>query len=355
MKVLLVRGNPRKSGCTQEIADILLHALQQNGAQVFDVNISEKNIKHCLGCFACKNSPQKKCVINDDMAQILDCLKQADLILCLTPVYFYSMSSQMKMFWDRCFPIVEGYKKSDNKFGWENRTSLENRKKFVAISVASGGFKNSFSPILQTWEIIANAMGFDLIANIVRDESLFLKHPNQKLELVKRVKDAFFNLGETLAKNLKIDEKIIADTQLNFSESEDVFLYNSELFWKKLTLKNNSKNSETPTLESVTQKTLNCINASSIKQDVSIEIYFEDFKKSANFLVQKGRLILSSNPQETPDLKISCTSIIWIDFLDKKIKIIEQLSRGNIKLKGNIHIFTHLKVHSTLTKAEPLT
>ena len=67
--------------------------------------VNDKNIAYCKGCGVCNTT--HKCVIKDDMAEILDKMVSADVIVMATPVYFYSMNGQMKTLIDRTVPRYE--------------------------------------------------------------------------------------------------------------------------------------------------------------------------------------------------------------------------------------------------------
>jgi len=74
------------------------------------VVLVEKTINYCTGCYACKGNGQ--CAQKDDMAQLLDSMVVADVIVMATPVYFYTMCAQMKTVIDR---TVARYTKICNK------------------------------------------------------------------------------------------------------------------------------------------------------------------------------------------------------------------------------------------------
>ena len=75
----------------------------------------EKNYRFCLGCFACQRTG--KCVIKDDMAEIVPKMEQADVLVFATPVYYYEMSGQMKTLLDRGNPLfVAAYRFRDVYF-----------------------------------------------------------------------------------------------------------------------------------------------------------------------------------------------------------------------------------------------
>jgi multimeric flavodoxin WrbA len=78
--------------------------------QVEKVVLAEKKINYCTGCYDCKKNG--RCAQKDDMAQILDSMVAADVIVLATPVYFYSMCAQMKTVIDR---TVARYTEITNK------------------------------------------------------------------------------------------------------------------------------------------------------------------------------------------------------------------------------------------------
>ena len=172
MKILAVRGNPRKTGVCQRLGDLFIEGAREAGADVWDVDLSSLDIAPCMGCFSCSAGDKGTCVLKDDMEGLRKKLSTADALLCISPVYFYSMSAQMKIFWDRCFPFIRGYDFDSAKERVVNETNFEvKNKKFVTISVASGRLKGSFEAMSHTYGVISDAMGFEYIADIRRGES----------------------------------------------------------------------------------------------------------------------------------------------------------------------------------------
>ncbi len=105
--------------------------------EVKRIDLYEKNIMPCRGCFSCWKSESGKCVINDDMAGIISAIKEADVIIQSYPLYFYGMPSQMKAMTDRCLQLVMPYmgdkSDSDTTFN-ELRDPSMWEKKLVLIS-----------------------------------------------------------------------------------------------------------------------------------------------------------------------------------------------------------------------------
>ena len=100
IKVLILSGSPRKGGNSDLLCDEFLRGAQESGNQVEKVFLRSKKVAPCNACYYCKNSGGK-CAIPDDMAEILDKMQAADVIVMASPVYFYSIGAQMKAVIDR--------------------------------------------------------------------------------------------------------------------------------------------------------------------------------------------------------------------------------------------------------------
>lgn len=99
-KVLILSGSPRKGGNSDLLCDEMMRGAQESGNQVEKIWIREKNIGYCNACYFCKNN-NGQCSIKDDMAEILDKMMSADVIVLASPVYFYSIDAQLKTVIDR--------------------------------------------------------------------------------------------------------------------------------------------------------------------------------------------------------------------------------------------------------------
>lgn len=102
MNVLAISSTPRLHGNSDLLCDQFLKGAAEAGHMVEKIRLEEKNISPCAACNGCRSNGF--CVKEDDMVDILEKVIAADVIALATPVYFYSMSAQMKIFIDRCLP-----------------------------------------------------------------------------------------------------------------------------------------------------------------------------------------------------------------------------------------------------------
>ena len=108
--VLVISASPRKGGNSDTLCDEFIRGAQESGNHAEKIFLASKNIKYCIGCGVCNTT--QKCVQKDDMAEILDKMVEADVIVLATPVYFYTMDAQMKTLIDR---TVSRYTEIQNK------------------------------------------------------------------------------------------------------------------------------------------------------------------------------------------------------------------------------------------------
>ena len=133
-KVLILSSSPRKHGNSNALCDRFVEGAIEATHQVEKVVLAEKKINYCTGCYACKKNGQ--CAQKDDMAQILDSMIAADVIVLVTPVYFYTMCAQMKTAIDR---TVARYTKITNKDFYFIVTAADSNK--AALERTIEGFR----------------------------------------------------------------------------------------------------------------------------------------------------------------------------------------------------------------------
>jgi multimeric flavodoxin WrbA len=114
-KVLVLLGSPRKTGNSSILAREIAIGAESVGATVESLFIQGMDIKACQACWSCQKPDSKGCVIKDDMQQIYPKLIEADSWVIATPVHWFNMSTQTKLWFDRCFALSKYGDKPFNK------------------------------------------------------------------------------------------------------------------------------------------------------------------------------------------------------------------------------------------------
>jgi multimeric flavodoxin WrbA len=117
-KILVFLGSPRKNGNSARLAKEAIAGMKAAGAQVETFYLHGMNIKPCTACDACRRKKQKDCILKDDMAPLYSKLREAGAIVMATPVYWFTVSAQTKLFMDRWYALggEEGYPFKGKKF-----------------------------------------------------------------------------------------------------------------------------------------------------------------------------------------------------------------------------------------------
>jgi multimeric flavodoxin WrbA len=104
-KVLVILGSPRRNGNSAALAARIARGAESVGAEVETLFLQDMDISPCRGCNTCQKPDSKGCAIKDDMQGIYPRLIEADAWVIASPVYWFTMSAQTKMFMDRCYAL----------------------------------------------------------------------------------------------------------------------------------------------------------------------------------------------------------------------------------------------------------
>lgn len=104
-KVLILSSSPRKGGNSETLAASFAEGALAAGHSVETVYLREKSYGFCKGCLACLKLGH--CVIRDDAVEIAAEMHDADVLVFATPVYYYSVSGQLKTMLDRANPLYD--------------------------------------------------------------------------------------------------------------------------------------------------------------------------------------------------------------------------------------------------------
>ncbi len=102
-KVLAISSSFRKGSNSEALSDAFLKGAAEAGYDTEKVCLGDKNIGFCRGCLACLKTG--RCAFNDDAVEIAEKMLKADVLVFATPVYYYSVSGQLKTMLDRANPL----------------------------------------------------------------------------------------------------------------------------------------------------------------------------------------------------------------------------------------------------------
>ena len=155
-KILVLLGSPRKKGNTAALADQIIAGAESAGATAERIFLHGKDISPCQACYACQRPESEGCAIDDDMQPIYNKLIEADGWVIASPVYWFCMSAQTKLFLDRCFALP-AYKKD----------AFSGKRIAVAMSFGDeDAFNSGCVNALRTFQDSARYVGAKLVGMV---------------------------------------------------------------------------------------------------------------------------------------------------------------------------------------------
>jgi multimeric flavodoxin WrbA/putative sterol carrier protein len=138
-KILVIDGGPRNDHYSKStyIANKFLEGAKSAGANVEYIKLKNLKINDCLGCYTCWTKTPGVCIHKDDMPEILNKMRHANLIVFISPLYIFSVTGKMKSFLDRIIPNMKPYM-ADTPETTQHpaRYKQDNNNGFVVFSAA---------------------------------------------------------------------------------------------------------------------------------------------------------------------------------------------------------------------------
>jgi len=155
--VMIVVGSPRKRGNSSTLAKQVSSGAKDAGATVELFNLHDMNIKPCSACDGCRKKRATGCVIRDDMQKLYPKMRAADAIVIASPIYWFTVSAQTKLFMDRwyAFGADENYKVlAEKKFG------------IVLVYADADPFSSGAVNALRTFQDAFNYLGAQVVGTV---------------------------------------------------------------------------------------------------------------------------------------------------------------------------------------------
>lgn len=107
MNIVVINGSPRKNGNTSAMISEFIRGAQEAGHSTVRVDLAGKKIAGCISCYHCMKE-RGICCQKDDMLEIYEVLRHADLVAFASPIYWFDLTAQMKACIDRLFALGAG-------------------------------------------------------------------------------------------------------------------------------------------------------------------------------------------------------------------------------------------------------
>ncbi len=195
-RLLAIYGSPRRRGNSSSLLGAAVKGACEAGATVDEIVLRDLRMSPCMEIYGCKKTG--RCAIQDDFQQLYDLLLAADGLLLATPIFFYSVSAQVKIFIDRCQSLWV-------KKNWLESDTAKNARplgKALLIAVGATRGQRLFDGTLLTMKYFLEVLDMELAKSLLYRGLDFEEDIKAHPEYL----DEAFHAGRDLAASLRVHD-----------------------------------------------------------------------------------------------------------------------------------------------------
>ena len=343
MKILAIQGSPRgKAGNTEFVLHEFLKGAESVGARSETIYLKEKKIKPCKGCFTCWTTTPGLCAIKDDMAELMRKVRECDIIIYATPLYYYNMTAQLKAFQDRLLPLLDPHliKKGDT---YRHPQRYEHSRKMVLLSNCGFPETTHFDGLRHVFRQFDTT---PLIGEILVPAGELLKQENLRSQRTAIYK-AIFQAGVELIKEGRVSEKTEKIIQDPIFSTDDIAAMGN-LWWDSYL---SGKAEGKPQVSKIYDIRL-ILRVMAIAFNPAVDcnlnavIQFSVTGKQPGewFLaIKNGHCTFNEGVSKQPSLTIKTPSEIWLAIANKEIDGQQAFVKGKYTAEGDMELMMNMK------------
>jgi multimeric flavodoxin WrbA len=350
MRIFVVNSSPRGGGQskTELMLNHLVEGMQEAAADVEVVNLREKNIKNCIGCFTCWTKTPGKCLHKDDMTkELFPKWLESDIVVYATPLYYHFINSTMSTFLERTLPAIQPFfKRGEGKTYHPLRHKVPS---IVLLSVCGFPEESEFDALS---EFIKHTRHKDVkvVAEIYRSAaetmtSGFLQDKtNDILEATK-------SAGNELVRSGTVSPETMARIRQPLIDSQ-TFADMGNIYWKTciaegVTPKEFSEKELVPRPDSIESFMLLFpfgINSEAVgERKTNLQFQFTgEVADSCYFIIEKGHVDPKNGSVAGPDITIETPFELWMDIMTGKVDGQQMFMEQKYKVRGDISLMIQL-------------
>lgn len=351
MKILSINSSPRTGGQskTELMLNHLVEGMQEAGAEVEVVNLREKKIKNCIGCFTCWTKTPGKCLQKDDMTnEIFPKLLASDLVVYATPLYYHTMNGAMSTFRERTLPAVQPFFEQ----GDDGKTFHPLRNKVPAavwLSVCGLPEESEFD-VLSDYLNRTRHKDVTIAAEIYRPAAELWTSPFLK-DKIDDILDATKLAGRELVESMKISPGTMERIRQPLADPQ-TFADMGNIFWKTciaegVTPKEFQKKNMVPRPDSIESFMLLFpfgLNSEAVgERKTTLQFNFSgEVTDSCYFVIEQGNVDAEKGDKENPDIKIETPFEIWMDIMTGKADGQQMFMEQKYTVNGDLSLMIQL-------------
>ncbi len=351
MKVLALNSSPRTGGASKNEMLLLklVEGMQEAGAQVEVVNLREKKINFCQGCFSCWTRTPGRCIHKDDMAQeLFPKWLEMDMCIYASPLYHFSFNAAMKAFIERTLPYAEPFMVRDEG---GNLTHPQRQKAPTAVVLSVAGF-----PEQEVFDLMSSYSRFmfgyigGLAAEIYRPAAELLNLPTTG-DLRQRILEATVQAGRELVEGGAVKPETMQAITQPLMPSEEVARV-ANMFWrtcieegvspkqfgeKKMAVRPGDLEDYLLMME----MGFNPQGAGDLQAVMQFD-FSGPVQGSCHFIIRDGTIQGVMGPAPQPDLTVSAPFDVWMDVVTGKADGQQTFMEGKYQVQGDVSLLMRM-------------
>ena len=345
MNVLVVNSSPKpmELSITKQLTAQFAAGMEEAGASVKVYDLKNMSIHYCADCGSCATVSLGKCVMADDMTNILyPAFLEADVMVLSTPIYFGMMNSLMKKFIERLFPYLGPWQEAcQNKVKQDFRGIFP---KIVVISAASWHCNEAFTQLSGYIHYLFNDQ---VVFEMYRGDSDSLcgnVFYDKKSEIYKGAKAA----GAELVQNGYVTDKTKDSICQDIASVEKTVLFHNLILkmckeenvnttqYRKKRINDNGTFA-TDSMESFMDMVYLMHNAPDKDWEIKIQIIAKGKERECGYFdISKGEIQYNLDVIDNPDLTIKASKETLVNLVCRKDNLINLIMKGKVIAKGKI-------------------
>ena len=233
MKITIYYGSiHKKRGNTYVIINEFAEGAREVGADVEVVLLAEKKINHCVACLKCWTQTPGKCVLRDEMAELLETFLKSDVVVMATPVYNHNVTGIMKTFLDRLTPIVDPHLvKMENGITGHIK-KYDAYPKFGVIATGALPEQSCCEFISKYFNRLAVDLYSDVVFEIHKGQAILLKMDDTSPvgPIIVEYKKSVRKAAQEVVESMKISEATAQKLDEQFIP-EDIYISEANKYW----------------------------------------------------------------------------------------------------------------------------
>lgn len=165
MKVLVLNGSPKgERSNTYRLTGAFLDGLcQVQQAEVEVLEVGKLHLLPCRGCFACWSKTPGKCVLQDDMAGVIEKILAADVLIWSFPLYYFGIPGQLKLLIDRQLPMSLPFMTDNASGGHPSRYDRSGQRQVVISTCGFYTAEGNYDAVDAQFARLCGADGYTAI------------------------------------------------------------------------------------------------------------------------------------------------------------------------------------------------